>query len=143
MNNTMTYKHRDTYLADGQYHGEIKKSHVCIVNNTNCHVIETLFANKKTVTEFFYDSEKDDAIEKRKTFFIAIGHPEWFELENFDTSLLIGLGYDAILKSYYSTKKGIDVMGINAYLPPDLANPWIKEDVKKDTKDGLDQDIPF
>lgn len=107
-------------LSDGQHHGKITKSQVSFIKDNPCLIVETLFSGKKTIAEFFHDSGNDDTIERRKTFFSAVGHPEWFNLENFDTQLLLGLEYDAIVDTYHNRNKGIDMMRIKTFLPPEI-----------------------
>lgn len=121
-NNIMTFTNRKVceLLTDGTYPAEIVKSKLWTKNDA-CMIVDFIVYGKEqgnlTMSGWFYDSSDKDALIRRKQLFTAIGHPEWFDIEKFDVTQLIGYKLQLTLGSYFKNNTNQLVNNIKEYLP--------------------------
>jgi len=121
-NNIITYKHRKicSLVNDGIYELEINKAKRYEKEGNEAMIIEFIVDAKSEgtllLTEWFHDSSDLNAIKKRHQLFSAVCHPEWFDLEKFDVTLLNGIKLLGKIGHYFSKKDQKDANCIQEFI---------------------------
>lgn len=140
----MTYKHRKIcdLLPAGTYSAEIISCKIVYYSNLPAMVVEfKVFSEhgELKISSFFYDSDEEISIKKRKQFFKAISHPEYFDMENFNIDLIkIKTKLILKIKKYIDKETNEDRNTIQEYLQEPFPNQGQQQFIKE-----LNDDITF
>ncbi len=140
MTNIISFKHRkfcDLFPSD-YYPAEITKSNVVSSEKGNAMTVDFLVdggnLGKRTVTKWFNDSEKESDLKARKQLFTAVGHPEYFDLDTFNVSLLVGSKLMVKLGQWTNEKTNET---------KNVFNEFIQAPFSDNKQTSLNEDLPF